>query len=74
MRAVLAEGLFLLRDGLVRLLEAQDFEIAAAAEAHPGPRRAPHGADRVKLMYAGATGRSGEPADQKRQPRCARRR
>ncbi|MGW0631791.1 hypothetical protein ACWD27_35965, partial [Streptomyces sp. NPDC002758] len=32
MRVVLAEDLFLLRDGLVRMLEAYDFEIAAAVE------------------------------------------
>ena len=37
-RAVLAEDLFLLRDGLVRLLEAHDFEIAATAEDAPGAR------------------------------------
>ena len=36
MRAVLAEDLFLLRDGLVRLLEAHDFEIAAAVDDAPG--------------------------------------
>ncbi|WP_328870858.1 response regulator transcription factor [Streptomyces sp. NBC_00287] len=35
MRVVLAEDLFLLRDGLVRLLEAYDFEIAAAVETGP---------------------------------------
>jgi DNA-binding NarL/FixJ family response regulator len=35
-RAVLAEDLFLLRDGLVRLLEAHDFEIAAAVDNAPG--------------------------------------
>ena len=35
MRAVLAEDLFLLRDGLVRLLEAHDFEIAAAVDGAP---------------------------------------
>ena len=40
MRAVLAEDLFLLRDGLVRLLEAHDFEIAAAVEDAPGLLRA----------------------------------
>jgi len=34
-RAVLAEDLFLLRDGLVRLLEAHDFEIAAAVDEAP---------------------------------------
>jgi DNA-binding NarL/FixJ family response regulator len=34
-RAVLAEDLFLLRDGLVRLLEAHGFEIAAAVEDAP---------------------------------------
>ncbi|MFI2639792.1 LuxR C-terminal-related transcriptional regulator [Streptomyces sp. NPDC018610] len=35
MRVVLAEDLFLLRDGLVRLLEAHGFEIAAAVESGP---------------------------------------
>ncbi|MFH8605935.1 LuxR C-terminal-related transcriptional regulator [Streptomyces sp. NPDC018029] len=35
MRVVLAEDLFLLRDGLVRMLEAFDFEIAAAVESGP---------------------------------------
>ncbi|MGY0023503.1 response regulator transcription factor [Streptomyces sp. YJ-C3] len=35
MRVVLAEDLFLLRDGLVRMLEAYDFEIAAAVESGP---------------------------------------
>ncbi len=35
MRVVLAEDLFLLRDGLVRLLTAHDFEIAAAVEDAP---------------------------------------
>ena len=40
MRAVLAEDLFLLRDGLVRLLEAHDFEIAAAVEDAPALLRA----------------------------------
>ncbi|WHM39004.1 response regulator transcription factor [Streptomyces sp. BPTC-684] len=35
MRVVLAEDLFLLRDGLVRLLEAFDFEILAAVESGP---------------------------------------
>ncbi|MGV9456175.1 LuxR C-terminal-related transcriptional regulator [Streptomyces sp. NPDC003635] len=35
MRVVLAEDLFLLRDGLVRLLQAYDFEIAAAVESGP---------------------------------------
>jgi DNA-binding NarL/FixJ family response regulator len=39
-RAVLAEDLFLLRDGLVRLLEAHDFEIAAAVEDAPSLLRA----------------------------------
>jgi DNA-binding NarL/FixJ family response regulator len=34
-RAVLAEDLFLLRDGLVRLLEAHGFDIAAAVEDAP---------------------------------------
>ncbi|MFB6813414.1 LuxR C-terminal-related transcriptional regulator [Streptomyces sp. NPDC056347] len=40
MRVVLAEDLFLLRDGLVRLLEAYDFEIAAAVESGPELTRA----------------------------------
>jgi DNA-binding NarL/FixJ family response regulator len=35
-RVVVAEDLFLLRDGLVRLLEAHGFEIAAAVEDAPG--------------------------------------
>jgi DNA-binding NarL/FixJ family response regulator len=34
-RAVVAEDLFLLRDGLVRLLEAHGFEIAAAVDSAP---------------------------------------
>ena len=36
MRVVVAEDLFLLRDGLVRLLEAHEFEIAAAVADAPG--------------------------------------
>ncbi|MFJ8080736.1 LuxR C-terminal-related transcriptional regulator [Streptomyces sp. NPDC096205] len=40
MRVVLAEDLFLLRDGLVRMLEAFDFEIAAAVETGPELDRA----------------------------------
>ena len=36
MRAVVAEDLFLLRDGLVRLLEAHGFEVAAAVDGAPG--------------------------------------
>ncbi|MGW3446413.1 response regulator transcription factor [Streptomyces sp. NPDC001076] len=40
MRVVLAEDLFLLRDGLVRLLEAYGFEIAAAIESGPELDRA----------------------------------
>ncbi|MFJ8884367.1 LuxR C-terminal-related transcriptional regulator [Streptomyces sp. NPDC102402] len=40
MRVVLAEDLFLLRDGLVRMLEAYDFEIAAAVETGPELARA----------------------------------
>ncbi|MFI5676250.1 LuxR C-terminal-related transcriptional regulator [Streptomyces cellulosae] len=40
MRVVLAEDLFLLRDGLVRLLQAYDFEIAAAVETGPELARA----------------------------------
>jgi DNA-binding NarL/FixJ family response regulator len=35
-RAVVAEDLFLLRDGLVRLLEAHGVEIAAAVDGAPG--------------------------------------
>ncbi|TDC64886.1 response regulator transcription factor [Streptomyces hainanensis] len=40
MRVVLAEDLFLLRDGLVRLLEAHEFEIAAAVDNGPELTRA----------------------------------
>ncbi|MCC3774027.1 response regulator transcription factor [Streptomyces sp. UNOB3_S3] len=40
MRVVLAEDLFLLRDGLVRLLEAYGFEIAAAVASGPELTRA----------------------------------
>ena len=40
MRVVLAEDLFLLRDGLVRLLEAYDFTIAAAVDNGPELTRA----------------------------------
>ena len=36
MRVVVAEDLFLLRNGLVRLLEAHRFEVAAAVEDAPG--------------------------------------
>jgi DNA-binding NarL/FixJ family response regulator len=39
-RVVLAEDLFLLRDGLVRLLQAYGFEIAEAVEDGPGLVRA----------------------------------
>ena len=35
MRVVVAEDLYLLRDGLVRLLEAHSFEIAAAVDSAP---------------------------------------
>jgi len=35
-RAVIAEDLYLLREGLSRLLEAHDFEIAAAVDTAPG--------------------------------------
>ena len=35
MRAVVAEDLYLLRDGLVRLLEAHGFQIAAAVDSAP---------------------------------------
>lgn len=40
MRVVLAEDLFLLRDGLIRLLEAHEFEIVAAVDNGPGLSRA----------------------------------
>ncbi len=40
MRLVVAEDLFLLRDGLVRLLEAHEFEIAAAVGDAPALLRA----------------------------------
>ncbi|EME96656.1 response regulator transcription factor [Streptomyces mobaraensis NBRC 13819 = DSM 40847] len=40
MRVVIAEDLFLLRDGLVRLLEAYDFEVVAAVESGPDLSRA----------------------------------
>lgn len=40
MRVVLAEDLFLLRDGLVRLLQAYDFEVVAAVDTGPGLLRA----------------------------------
>ncbi|MFC1406539.1 MULTISPECIES: response regulator transcription factor [Streptacidiphilus] len=36
MRIVVAEDLFLLREGLVRLLKARGFEIAAATDSAPG--------------------------------------
>jgi DNA-binding NarL/FixJ family response regulator len=39
-RVVVAEDLFLLRDGLVRLLQAHEFEIAAAVGDAPGLLRA----------------------------------
>ncbi|MFF2074956.1 LuxR C-terminal-related transcriptional regulator [Kitasatospora sp. NPDC058162] len=35
MRVVLAEDLFLLRDGLVRMLQAYDFEVVAAVDTGP---------------------------------------
>ena len=40
MRVVVAEDLFLLREGLVRLLKARGFEIAAAVDSAPGLLRA----------------------------------
>ena len=40
MRVVVAEDLFLLRDGLTRLLSAHGFEIAAAVDTAPGLLRA----------------------------------
>ena len=40
MRVVVAEDLFLLRDGLTRLLTAHGFEIAAAVDTAPGLLRA----------------------------------
>jgi len=39
-RVVVAEDLFLLRDGLARLLSAHNFEIAAAVDSAPGLLRA----------------------------------
>jgi DNA-binding NarL/FixJ family response regulator len=39
-RAVIGEDLYLLREGLSRLLEAHDFEIAAAVDTAPGLLRA----------------------------------
>jgi DNA-binding NarL/FixJ family response regulator len=39
-RVVIAEDLFLLRDGLARLLEAHGFELAAAVDSAPGLLRA----------------------------------
>jgi DNA-binding NarL/FixJ family response regulator len=36
-RVVVAEDLFLLREGLVRLLKARGFEIVAATDSAPGP-------------------------------------
>jgi DNA-binding NarL/FixJ family response regulator len=39
-RVVVAEDLFLLRDGLARLLSAHEFEIAAAVDTAPGLLRA----------------------------------
>jgi len=39
-RVVLAEDLALLRDGLTHLLEAQDFEVAAAVDSGPALRKA----------------------------------
>ncbi|HEX3387788.1 MAG TPA: DNA-binding response regulator, partial [Streptosporangiaceae bacterium] len=36
MRVVVAEDLFLLRDGLTRLLAAHGFEIAASVDSAPG--------------------------------------
>lgn len=45
MRVVLAEDLFLLRDGLVRLLEAYDFEVVAAVESGPELTRALAGSE-----------------------------
>ncbi|MGW1506142.1 LuxR C-terminal-related transcriptional regulator [Streptomyces mirabilis] len=40
MRVVLAEDLFLLRDGLIRMLEAYEFEIIAAVDNGPALTRA----------------------------------
>ncbi len=40
LRVLLAEDLFLLRDGLVRMLEAFDFEVLAAVESGPELTRA----------------------------------
>ena len=40
MRAVIAEDLYLLREGLVRLLEAHEFQVAAAVDTAPALLRA----------------------------------
>lgn len=40
MRVVLAEDLALLRDGLIRLVEAHDFDVVAAVDNGPGLLRA----------------------------------
>ena len=40
MRVVIAEDLYLLRDGLIRLFEAYDFEVVAAVESGPALRQA----------------------------------
>ncbi len=40
MRVLLAEDLYLLRDGMVRLLEAHGFEIVAAVASGPELRAA----------------------------------
>ncbi len=40
MRVVLAEDLYLLREGLIRLLEAHGFDVAAAVESGPELQRA----------------------------------
>ena len=39
MRVVIAEDHALLRDGLTRLLQAFDFEVVAAVDNGPEPRR-----------------------------------
>ena len=71
-RVVLAEDLYLLRDGLVRLLEAHGFEIVAAVDSGPtlraGAARAPPGrvhrgrAAAADLHRRGAAGGAGRPA------------
>ena len=75
-RVVLAEDLFLLRDGLVRMLEAFDFEILAAVESGPELTRALAELDagrRDRRRAAAAVAhRRGPPVRARRPPRPAR--